>query len=201
MKNTYTRSLLFAATMVLTLFMASCHEDHDNEPEPEPTPAEQDNPTPETNPEEEKPNPTFFAPVTEWGCNAAYIKQHQQQGTLVAEDVSTNRFGEETRTLSYREAGFYTWIRYTLTRDKLNYVSTMFKSIYKDDTDLINYLKNNYTKLSNANWENAYFIGKSAPAGELPATVVGFGHPTTTNEFVLMVFMPWTAYDSSQPLF
>jgi hypothetical protein len=68
-----------------------------------------------------------YEPVTKWGCSADYVKQNQMQGSLIDEQVTTDRFGDEQRVLLYEAQDQGLTVRYQLDRDRLTCASVMIQ--------------------------------------------------------------------------
>ena len=101
-------------------------------------------------------------PVTNWGCDQAYVKSNQKQGSLSPKSTSDN--------LIYTDAGRSKAIMYTFENGKLKSIGAVVSTSYTKE--YASYLAERYMMLPYEKENQTYFIGADALTKEQAKTVV-----------------------------
>ena len=101
-------------------------------------------------------------PVTNWGCDQAYVKSNQKQGTLSPKSNAQN--------LVYDNVGKSRGIMYTFENGKLKSVGAVVSTSYTKE--YANYLAERYMMLPIEKDNQTYFIGVDALTKEQAKTIV-----------------------------
>ena len=95
---------------------------------------------------------TYEAPVTEWGCNQAFVKSQQKQGTLSSKSDATS--------LIYDNVGRAERMLYSFENGKLKSVGTVVSTAYT--SEFAGYMSERFFMLPYEKDNDTYFIGIDA---------------------------------------